>query len=663
MKAVFVLPVALVLAWLVTTPAMAMDLAQSPDDKSPPSQAMSPMVLVEQADGSLARMVFTTSYDAADWSGRVLAFPVDAAGVLAKASTWRSDNGLDAAAFDPAKRLVLSHDGNTGIALRWSALSAAQQAGLTAGDNEADGRQRLDHARGDHRAEAVQGGALRSRLKIVVGKPTTTPFRQADIVHSQPWFVPAHRVAAATNGPSMVYVGGNDGMLHGFDALTGEERLAYVPGAIVSRLVELTRPAYRHRYFVDGPIFVGKAAGARVLVGSPGAGAKGYFVLDVHRPALFSEASAASTVLVDTTSTADADIGHLVSEPSVDAAGTGARQIVKLNDDRWAVVLGNGIGSDSGMPVLLLQYLDGSRELRRLKPSCPAMPAKCVYRGENGLATPLLMDANADGKADIAYAGDLLGHVWKFDLTSSKPDAWHVAFQGKPLFTARDAAGRHQAFTSAPEWLPHPAGGVMLAIGSGRQLTEDDRTDRQVQTIYGLHDAATLPEGQPVNEPDKPGARRDVLVQQSVLEGDLALGTDRFYRTSASSGDDQALKDVRGWFLDLPDSGERILHAPRPFAGSKMMFFSESPSGEKLTVLDLTTGKPSASPVFAALVGNGAAIAKGATTSSRVSLGGTGRMAVQRGGGIALVSLSGGATLALLKGQGAGVRPSWRRLP
>ncbi|WP_172452679.1 PilC/PilY family type IV pilus protein [Chromatium okenii] len=44
---------------------------------------------------------------------------------------------------------------------------------------------------------------------------------------------------------SMIYVGANDGMLHAFDALTGEEKFAYVPNALLGKLKDLTSPTYK----------------------------------------------------------------------------------------------------------------------------------------------------------------------------------------------------------------------------------------------------------------------------------------------------------------------------------------------------------------------------------------------------------------------------------
>ena len=52
-----------------------------------------------------------------------------------------------------------------------------------------------------------------------------------------------------------LFVGANDGKLHAFNALTGQERFAYVPSNINwNDLATLSSPTYTHRYFVDGEL-------------------------------------------------------------------------------------------------------------------------------------------------------------------------------------------------------------------------------------------------------------------------------------------------------------------------------------------------------------------------------------------------------------------------
>ena len=111
----------------------------------------------------------------------------------------------------------------------------------------------------------------------------------------------------------------------------------------------------------------------------------------------------------------------------------------------------------------------------------------------NGLSTPQFLDANGDGKPDFVYAGDLRGNMWKFDISSGTDTDWKVAFNGSPLFTAIYSSGSgsssRQPITAPPSLRPNrTVGGLMVAFGTGQNLTENDRADTSVQTVYSVLD-------------------------------------------------------------------------------------------------------------------------------------------------------------------------------
>lgn len=94
-------------------------------------------------------------------------------------------------------------------------------------------------------------------------------------------------------------------MLHGFSATDGTEKIAYVPRGVVGGLKNLTDKDYQHRYYVDGSPMTGDikdgSTWKTLLVGTLGAGGKGYFVLNVTDPAGFGTASASDLVVMDRT--------------------------------------------------------------------------------------------------------------------------------------------------------------------------------------------------------------------------------------------------------------------------------------------------------------------------------------------------------------------------
>src|SRR5690606_2166387 len=60
--------------------------------------------------------------------------------------------------------------------------------------------------------------------------------------------------AGTESRQAMVYVGANDGMLHAFNASTGEEVWAYIPTMVMPNLYRLADKNYGndHQSFVDG---------------------------------------------------------------------------------------------------------------------------------------------------------------------------------------------------------------------------------------------------------------------------------------------------------------------------------------------------------------------------------------------------------------------------
>jgi Tfp pilus tip-associated adhesin PilY1 len=196
-------------------------------------------------------------------------------------------------------------------------------------------------------------------------------------------------VETIENRRSMVYVGGNDGMLHGFyaknkvapDTSGGEEVFAYVPSMISDTdnggqgLHKLSSVGYEGAAYVDGSpnvsdVFVNRALeDARwrtYLVGGLRAGGKGIYVLDVTNPNDESGATAAPRL----SNAEDITLAEriVVNEFTHEKLGHvyGRPQIGKMNNGRWAAIVGNGYNSSSteaGTASLFVIYLDKPTEI------------------------------------------------------------------------------------------------------------------------------------------------------------------------------------------------------------------------------------------------------------------------------------------------------------
>ncbi len=587
-------------------------------------------------------------------------FPDVVAGWEGKSTADR----LDDAAFNVDNRLVLTWSddvGKGGIPFKWTAdaaigYSAAQKLdllGVTTGDTSADplktrGINTVNYIRGDR---TLEGDTPEKPLRVRTS-------RQGDVVNSEIWYtggpIGNHAmgysafVSAQKDRMPVLYVGGNDGMLHGFSAADGRELIAYVPRGVVSGLRELTDPDYEHRYYVDGSPMTGDirdgSTWKTLLVSSLGAGGKGYFLLDVTNPSSFGSATASSLVPLDLTrgngeaapdcsaltdSAADAarsrcnaiaDIGNITAQPQRNPANLQeATQITRMNNGRWAVVLGNGYNSANERPVLLVQYLDGDKKLVRVQATTDAKGSGNAR--DNGLSSPALVDLDGDGKTDLVYAGDNLGNLWKFDLTSATEGDWKVAFgNNTPLFTARGpvtltstARNQVQPITAPPivrandrmmtvgtgtDAKTVAVGGMMVAFGTGRNVTANDRrTDiaQNVQTFYSVLDNTRyrMKEDKTSLEVHPGDADKDIPAPAPV--GTIANSGAPLAKQKITTVDGEfstvdavdelkkdTWKDYKGWYLDLPFTGERLLKPMQFFDGSNILaVYTESPSGTK----------------------------------------------------------------------------------
>lgn len=595
------------------------------------------LVSIAANSNYLATNLFTylAGYSPLRYSGILTARPIDAmTGAIKATETWNAGDLLDAiTTSNLTNRVVLSYGGTTpaGIPFKtYSSLPSAMQTPLgknSGGTNDSKGQDRVDYLRGE-------------RTKELSSTNTSGVFRQrdsrlGDIVNSNIWYTGKPASGYTANGyetfrgttgsgkggrTPMLYVGANDGMLHGFSANSGEELLAYIPqGVAQGSLRNLSDTTYVHRYFVDGAPFSGDAfigttpAWTTVLVGSPGAGGKGYFVLNVTDPTQFTVANAASVVITDTTATTDIDIGNVISLPAQDdASANRSTQIVKMNNGRWAAVMGNGYNSTSEAPVLIIQYLDGDKAIVKISPCAFPTSGACTFKGTNGLSTPRLVDLDGNGTVDVAYGGDLQGNVWKFNLTSATASSWSTSFTDQPFFVAKQG-GVTQPITTAPFWKPHPLGGVMVAVATGRNLTDSDQSTALTDSVYGIYDNSTftviggivtLTDTTPINTAASTGLPTTMIAQPITLTATVDVGANYFvnsdnpvdYRGNPSAT--PAVPAKRGWYMNYAIGGQRVLKNIQAFSGEKIRVSSEIPKTGGNSNVETCSPSPTAERTF-----------------------------------------------------------------
>ena len=515
--------------------------------------------------------LFQAKFNSNNWYGLLYAYNLNSDGSIGT-TAWEALTQLQTNDWNTGRKII-TWNGTGGVAFRWASITAGQQTQIGTTD-------KLNWLRGDPSKEQRNGGTLRNRLDSSTGLKTIL----GDMIDSNPWFVgapgagystisypgyQAFRNTYLTRSP-VIYIGANDGMLHGFHANTGSELIAYAPGKLYSKLAQLTAPSYGHKYFVNGSPMIADAEVTTgnwrsVLVGGFNSGAQGFFALNVTDPSQFNESSAASLAMWEFSDSNDSDMGHSFHNPVASPLNGQAVQIGRLTNGKWAAVVGNGYNSDeadgaagTGRSLLYLLYLDGGAS------GSWTAGANFIKIGtgvagngpDNGLATPFPLDTNGDLRLDRVYAGDLKGNVWRFDITDVAAPTVTLIYQ------ARDASGNVQPITTAIWPIRHPNGGYMLLFGTGKYLESGDLSNTNVQTFYGIWDK---------NSTTITG--RSSLVQQTVL----GVNSTGQYRITSNNSVDWATK--KGWYMDLPTTGERVAYNPLVRPGNVLVFATLIPGG------------------------------------------------------------------------------------
>jgi type IV pilus assembly protein PilY1 len=226
----------------------------------------------------------------------------------------------------------------------------------------------------------------------------------------------------------------------------------------------------------------------------------------------------------------------------------------------WAVIFGNGYDSASKKAQLFVVNLATGVLIQRID----------TFNGStttpNGLSEPaVVLDSNKVVK--YVYAGDLRGNVWKFDLTSTSPSSWNVAYSGSPFFTTADTSSNPQPITTGVAVGTNPSNNKdMVYVVTGKYFEATDAnytasgtgaTVPHVNTIYGLEDDGTTT---PVGTLNRSATK---LVKQTF--GSVTIDSVA-YRTIATNNPVDYAGTQRGWYIDLVDGsnyeGEMGINTP-----------------------------------------------------------------------------------------------------
>lgn len=512
--------------------------------------------------------VYQAQFNSENWAGTLNAFTFNENGELQPNASETTDDASMHSTPEGRKIITYNNENSTTNNFSWGNLNDAQKDALildSEGDDEANAQKRVDWLRGIAAVEDNSAG-FRERGE---GKERNI---LGDIVNSSPAYMGGvdyryHLLPPDQGGDTyrahvkdkrddeLIFVGANDGMVHAFNADDDplkdplKEVFAYIPNMVFPKLADLTRPGYGrgtlpHQFIVDGPITVGDVFinddWRSIIVGTLGAGGRGVYALDVTDPANPS-------VLFELDETDFPDLGYVMGKPLiVPLPGDEADP-----DGSWVAVFGNGDSSGGTSKLFVVDIEDTKKTV--------------VIDTEDGtgLSAPAIL-TNSIGQGIAAYAGDLSGKLWKFDLVNSKPSP-------KPLFEATDASGIVQPITAAPTLGINSSKGdgvVMVYFGTGKYYDDADKiaTATPRHSFYAIADI-----GSPVT-------------RGTLFEKTLKTDTkDPFSDSTREVEQDESLtfpdwSSKNGWYLDFTDTdGERITTKPILIA-DKLIFPTLVPS-------------------------------------------------------------------------------------
>lgn len=494
-----------------------------------------------------------------------------------KASLFTGTRTLYTSKLDASGGLVSTN-------LVYANLSTAQQTELnkTAGG--------IVDALGTNRVSYLAGtdGSFRTRSSVLgtaIDSSPTVLDKVALAGYNDALFpgYPAYR-KALSRPDRLAFYQSNDGFLHAYKVKDGTALLqafSFIPGMLLKRVQDFTDSTTAqlrsNPYWLDNTPMVAevnlgngtvtdKDKWTSVVVANQGRGGRGVYAIDVKSGGL-------DKVLFeyDNTSHADLkDLGYVMGQPPSDIV-TGADQIARMSNGRFAYIMGNGVDSNKG-PVssanglgqafLYVFYLDGGTGGVKWH----KIPVPDTSVG-NGLGTPRPIYDQDTGKVSLIYAGDMKGNMWRFDVTditnmTGKVTKLFKASAGQAIYTApivtKSGAGDCAANDFKKCW--------MVTFGTGdplNVLTTSNNTS--TQSIYGVYDKGdTSTIYTPAN-----------LVSQTLGANETIAGS---IQRKVSATTIAYTSTIRGWKIPL-SAAEHVSANPAILPSKNIMIASTRPAG------------------------------------------------------------------------------------
>ncbi len=337
------------------------------------------------------------------------------------------------------------------------------------------------------------------------------------------------QVVTSGSGSYVVFAA-NDGMIHIHSAADGTEIMSVIPYVAQYDMPRAALPFNRARYILDGEISVYSVQvgdGQRIIAyGSRGLSFPGVYALDLTSlgsgtPVKMLWELTKSEEIAGGVIHASPDLGvfnapvrifpYYIKSPArnvlLAAFGNGYNSASPDTYNPENAVSGSGQGASS---LLVLNALSGAVKRTIADPvwKDPACTRQAdshpelysLFRDEDGTCyangmnpTVAPYDPNHDLSPDYLYSTDLYGNVYRVTMNGSDVSAWSVRKIYTTVYQYTDSGSSEVRYSVQPiTTKPSIAGNLenrpVIIVGTGKYLTTGDKTDRSVQSIYGLED-------------------------------------------------------------------------------------------------------------------------------------------------------------------------------
>ena len=449
-------------------------------------------------------------------------------------SFWSTEDGSDVAKGGVAGRLLNPDSRNI---FTWTAAdrTPTASAGVTGSATLDVAAHRL--ITGNSAVTQTMVGASTSALRTSYinwarGKKTDGTPRLAisDVLHNEPKlvaYVTDEDLARVNNAPAtsteklLMFFGSNEGFIHAIDPVTGDEKFAFIPKELLSNpgsYLSDAKGSSNKKYGMDGQINLWteyrtpttddidnkkRTLSKAYLYAGMRRGGSNYYALDVSN---FNTSNSNITPtfkwLIKGAYSGSATPGYEKLGLTFSAPKLAD---IKINGTKTKVLIFTGgydkeqdnIGTnapknDSVGNSLFIADAETGKLLWRAGNTGDTSATLNVANMTNSMpADPTIVDINGDGLADIIYASDLRGQIFRFDINNANTSLTSLATGGRIASLGGTTAANNRRFFSSPDVaLIRERGGktyFTISIGSGfRESPLNTDTDDR---FYVLRDS------------------------------------------------------------------------------------------------------------------------------------------------------------------------------